>query len=704
MILTTRPKFLLATAALALCGTPGPAAHAADAAVLPSPPALNPADMDRGVKSSDDFYHFAGGGWLKTNAIPPDQTRWGSFSILQEHNRDVLHGILDECAAYANDLAANAAKGEKARLLFDPNKQKVGDFYASGMDEATVNAEGIKPLAPYLAKIDALKDAAGLPALLADLHLKSVSALFDFGVEADEKNSETDIAQLSQGGLGLPDRDYYLLDDEHSKGLRTQYEAHLTRMFTLLGDPADKAAAEAKSVLAFETELAKASKTRVDLRDPQTNYHKMTVDELTKAAPGFEWKAYLTDLGSTDPGSLDVGQPEFVTAAVKLAASAPLGDVKNYLRWHVIHTAAPYISQPFVDENFAFYGKALTGAPQNLPRWKRVLATTDAGLGEALGQFYVAKTFPPEAKARALAEVKDLMAALREKLANIDWMGAQTRTAALNKLDHFTVKIGYPDKWRDYSKLDVKRQPYVLNVMAANEFESQRRIAKINQPVDKTEWGMTPPTVNAYYNPTRNEIVFPAGILQPPFFNATADDAVNYGGIGAVIGHEMTHGFDDQGRQYDAEGNLKDWWTAEDKAHFDERANKIVKQFYAYEIAPGEHVNGKLTEGENIADMGGIKIAYAALEKALDRQGAAAHEKQIDGFTPEQRYFLGWAQVWRINIRPEEARRLLKIDPHSPTQFRCNGPLSNLPEFQKAFNAPDGSPMVRPADERVQIW
>ncbi len=690
------PTLLLAaTAGLALGVPLRPAAHAADAAASANPPALNPADMDRGVKPGDDFYHFAGGTWLKDHPVPADQTRWGSFNMLIEHNKDVLHGILDECAAYAN--------GPHNEI--NPNKQKVGDFYASGMDEKAIDADGVKPLAPFFAKIDALKDAAGLPALLAAMHKSSIGGLFEFGVNADEKNSETDIAQLGQGGLGMPDRDYYLLDDNRSKTLREQYEQHVARMFALLGDPADKAATEARTVLSFETELARASKTRVDLRDPLGNYHKMTVADLEKSAPGFEWKAYFTDLGNPEPGGLDVGQPEFVAAAVKLAASAPIDEVKTYLRWHLVNDTARFLSPPFVDEHFAFFGKALTGQQENLPRWKRVLAATDGALGEALGQFYVAKTFPPEAKARALAEVKDLMAALRDKLTNIEWMGPQTRTAALEKLDKFTVKIGYPDKWRDYSRLDIKRQPYVLNVLAAADVrERPAVIAKINHPVDKTEWGMTPPTVNAYYNPVRNEIVFPAGILQPPFFNATADDAVNYGGIGGVIGHEMTHGFDDQGRQYDAEGNLKNWWSDEDLKHFEERAGRIVKQFYGYEIAPGEHVNGKLTEGENIADMGGIKVSYAALEKALDRQGADAHTKTIDGFTPEQRFFLGWAQVWRANIRPEEARRLLKIDPHSPTRFRCNGPLSNLPEFQKAFDVPDGSPMVRPADERVQIW
>ncbi len=683
--------FPVLAAGLTLCSLPG-RVRAQDA-VPPALPPLDPANLDRSVKPGDDFYHFANGTWLKNNPIPADQTRWGSFNTLDERNKAALHLILDECAAAV-------AKG--APIPKDSNVQKVGDFYASGMDEATIEAGGFQPLAPYFNQIAVLKDRTDLPALVAGLHSSGVRALFHFEVGADEKDSETDIAQLGQGGLGLPDRDYYLLEDEKSKGIRAAYEDHIGKIFALLGDKPDVAATEAKTVMGFETELAKASKTRVDLRDPQGNYHKMTVADLDKTAPGFEWKAYFATVGNAEPGGLDVGQPEFAASAAHLLATAPLDDVKTYLRWQLAHAAAPYLSKPFVDENFHLT-QALTGAKENLPRWKRVLAATDRSLGEGLGHLYVEKNFPPEAKARALELVNDLKSVLREQLTNLDWMGENTRKAALDKLDHFGVKIGYPDKWRDYSSLDIKRQPYVLNVLAANVFETKRLVAKIGQPVDKGEWDMTPPTVNAYYNPVRNEIVFPAGILQPPFFSAKADDAINYGGIGAVIGHEMTHGFDDQGRQYDAKGNLKEWWTPEDKKHFDERANKVVKQFYGYEI-DGEHVNGKLTEGENIADLGGSKIAYLALEKALARQGAQAKDAKIDDFTPAQRFFLSWAQVWRTNIRPEMARMLVKTDPHSPAQFRCNGPLSNESEFQAAFGIPDGSAMVRPAADKVQIW
>ena len=660
----------------------------------PAPRPLEPAaNLDTSVKPGDDFYHYADGGWLKNNPIPSDHSRWGSFDILTEHNNDVLHVILDECAA----PAANAKGGSRIQHM-------VGDFYASGMDEAAIDAAGVKPLQPWFDKIAALKSSDQLPALLAELHGNGVPSLFTVFVQADEKNSETDIAQFYQGGLGLPDRDYYTKTDEASKKLLAEYEAHVAKIFTLLGDAPDVAATEAKSVLALETKLAEASKTRVQLRDPEGNYHKMTLDELVKAAPGFDWKAYFTAIGAPNPGGMDVKQPEFAKAAAELAKSTPLADLKTYLRWHLAHATAPLLSKPFVDENFAFFGTTLTGAKENLPRWKRVLHFVDEGIGEALGQLYVEKAFPPEAKARALTMINDLKAVLRERLTDLEWMGPETRTAALKKLDAFGVKVGYPDKWRDYSSLTISRQPFVLNVMAANLFETKRQIAKIGKPVDKDEWGMTPPTVNAYYNPSRNEIVFPAGILQPPFFSATADDAVNYGGMGAVIGHEMTHGFDDQGRQYDAQGNLKNWWTDDDLKRFKERSQRVVSQFSAYEGLPGAHVNGELTQGENIADLGGSKIAFFALEKALDRQGPDARTKKIDGFTPEQRFFLSWAQVWRVNIRPEMARVRLNTDPHSPGQFRCNGPLSNLVEFQKAFGIPDGAPMVRPGTEKVLIW
>ena len=683
-----RPKVLFTVAAsLALLGGPGPS-RAADP-VPAAPPPLDPGNLDRTIKPGDDFYHFADGGWIAKNPIPPEYPRWGSFEELAERNNAILHGILDDCAAHPGAAGSN--------------RQKVGDFYASGMDEQAADAAGVKPLADEFNRIAALGDRAELPALLAHLHEIGVNVGFALSVRADDKNSTMNIAQIGQSGLAMPDRDYYTNDDEHSKGLRAQYEEHIAKMFTLLGDAPGQAALEAKTVLAFETDLAKASKTRVELRDPEGNYHKMPLADAAKGAPGFDLNKYFVATGVSAPGDIDVRQPEFFTHVAHLAGSAPLDDWKTYLRWQLLHATAPFLSTPFVDESFRFFGQILTGAKENLPRWKRVLRQTDASLGEALGQLYVEKTFTPEAKARAVTLVADVRGVLRDRLANLEWMGPDTRAAALGKIDALTVKVGYPDEWRDYSNLVVQRQPYVLNVLAANTFESKRRKSQVNQPVDKMEWHMTPPTVNAYYNPSQNEIVFPAGILQPPFFNASADDAVNYGGIGGVIGHEMTHGFDDQGRQYDARGNLKNWWTPQDLKNFEERSQKIVAQFDAYEPIPGLHVNGKLTEGENIADLGGSKIAYTALEKALGRAGNQ-RPGDIDGFTPEQRFFLSWAQVWRNNIRPEMARQRLVTDPHSPGQYRCNGPLSNLPEFQQAFAVPDGSAMVRPAAERVQIW
>ena len=685
----SRPQVLIAAAAtLALLGYPFQPCRAADP-VPAEPPPLDPANLDRAIRPADDFYHFADGGWLAKNAIPPEYPRWGSFEELAERNNAILHGILDDCAA--NPGATGGVR------------QKVGDFYASGMDEKAVDADGVKPLASEFERIGGLQDRAELPALLAHLHALGVNVGFGLGVRADDKNSTMNIALVRQAGLGMPDRDYYTKDDDKSKQLRAQYEEHIARMFTLLGDAPDKAAAEAKTVVDLETDLAKASKTRVELRDPEGNYHKMPLADAAKSAPGFDLNKYFLSTGVSDPGEINVRQPEFFAHLAQLADSAPLDEWKTYLRWHLLHSTAPYLSAPFVNEDFHFFGQIMTGATENEPRWKRVLHETNASLGEALGQLYVEKTFTPEAKTRALTLVGDVRGVLRDRLANLEWMGSETRAAAVKKIDALTVKVGYPDKWRDYSKLVIKRQPYVLNVLAANEFESLRELAEINKPVDKLEWGMTPPTVNAYYNPSQNEIVFPAGILQPPFFNASADDAVNYGGIGGVIGHEMTHGFDDQGRQYDEKGNLKNWWTPEDLKNFNERSQKIIAQFDGYAFIDGIHVNGRLTEGENIADLGGSKIAYSALEKVFARAGGQ-RPADIDGFTPEQRFFLAWAQVWRNNIRPEMARQRLITDPHSPGEFRCNGPLSNLPEFQKAFNVPDGSPMVRPAAERVQIW
>jgi predicted metalloendopeptidase len=486
------------------------------------------------------------------------------------------------------------------------------------------------------------------------------------------------------------------------KKMREQYVAHVTKMLTLAGEPADAAADHAKKILAFETSLAVPARTRVELRDPQKNYNKMTQAELQTLTPDWKWADYFKEIKLTAPGDINVGQPDFFKAANKVFTDTSIDDWKIYLRWHLVHSSAKELSSDFVNEDFKFFGTTLTGAKQLKPRWKRVVASTDNAVGEALGKIYVADNFPPESKARMLALVKNIQEAMADSIKSRDWMDDATKEEALKKLDAFSVKIGYPDKWRDYSPLKIDKGPFVLNAARAAMFETERQLKKIGKPVDRSEWGMTPPTVNAYYNPNMNEIVFPAGILQPPFFNAIADDAINYGGIGAVIAHEITHGFDDQGRQYDATGNLRDWWTPESAAKYKERADKIVKQYAEYEPLPGMHINGELTEGENLADDGGVKLAYAALQKALAKKGGAP--EKIDGFTPEQRFFLGWAQVWRANTRDEALKLRLNTDPHSPTKYRCNGPLSNTPEFQKAFNLPDDCPMVRPPDKRVSIW
>ena len=656
-------------------------------------PPLDKNNFDESVKPGDDFFTYANGGWLKRNAIPPDQSRWGSFNILIEKNNDALHDIADK--------AVQTAITQKA----DPETQKVADYYASGMDEAAINSAKADPLADELKRIDVIKDRQGVLSEIAHLHRMGVTSLFGFTSGQDDKNSTMVISQAYQGGLGLPDRDYYTKTDEASKKIRDQYLAHVTKMLTLAGLDAAKAKASSGKIMAIETELAKASRTkvertRVELRDPQKNYNKMKKDGLQKLTPDFKWADYFKELNLADAGDINVGQPDFFKGANKVFTTTSIDDWKDYFRWHLIHAAASDLSQEFVDEDFNFYGKTLTGAQQLKPRWKRVIASTDNSLGEALGKLYVADYFPPAAKARADELVGNVRGAMADAIKSSKWMDDKTRAEALKKLTAITVKIGYPDKWRDYSQLDIERGSYFGNAMRASMFEVDRLLKKIAKPVDRSEWGMTPPTVNAYYNPNLNEIVFPAGILQPPFFFADGDDGVNYGGIGGVIAHEITHGFDDQGRQYDEVGNLRDWWTGESAKKYKERADKIIKQYSEYEPLPGLHINGELTEGENLADDGGVKIAFAALKKAL----ANKPQEKIDGFTPEQRFFLGWAQVWRANTRDEALKLRLVTDPHSPAKFRCNGPLSNTPEFQKAFNLPDGCPMVRPPDKRVTIW
>lgn len=651
-------------------------------------PTLDSKNMDTSVKPQDDFFLYANGGWIKNTEIPPEYSRWGSFNQLIEQNNDALHKITEKAAKTpANSKTA-------------PELQKVGDYYGSGMDEKAIDAARTKPLQDEFNRIDAIKDRNDVLKEIAHIHSFGGNVFFRFGSGQDDKDSTHEIAQAGQGGLGLPDRDYYTKTDDASKKIRDQYVAHVTKMLTLLGEPAAKAGDDAKKILAMETSLAQASRTRVELRDPQKNYNKMKQSELQALTPDWNWVDYFKEINLSEPGDINVRQPDFFKAGNTTFTSTPIDDWKAYLRWHLINAMAPELSKDFVNEDFSFKETTLRGTKQIKPRWKRVVTSTDGAIGEALGKLYVADNFPPEAKARALELVNNLKEALADRIKTLEWMDEPTKQEALKKLAAFTVKIGYPDKWRDYSLLKIDRGPFVLNAIRADNFESNRELAKIGKPVDRTEWGMTPPTVNAYYNPNMNEIVFPAGILQPPFFYAKADDAMNYGGIGAVIGHEMTHGFDDQGRQFDATGNLRDWWSPESAAKFKERSQAIVTQYSEYEPLPGLHVNGELTQGENIADLGGVKLAYAALQKAQ----AGKPQPKIDGYTPEQRFFLSFAQIWRSKQRDEDLKLRLNTDPHSPAHYRTNGPLSNLPEFAKAFNLPDNSPMIRPPDKRVNIW
>ena len=656
-----------------------------------NPPPIVPTNMDTSVKPSEDFFMYANGGWIKRTEIPPEYSRWGSFNELIEKNNDALHEVSEKASKTPADPKTA------------PEVQKVGDYYTSGMDEKTIEAMRTKPLTDELAKIDSVKDRQGVLKEIAHLHTFGVNVFFNFGSGIDDKNSTMTISNALQGGLGMPDRDYYTKQDADMKDKREKYAAHVTKMLTLLGEPAQKAGQDAKSIMALETKLAEASRTRVELRDPEKNYNKMPQAEAQKLTPDWNWADYFKEINLTEPGDINVHQPEFFKAANELFKSISVEDWKTYLRWHLINATASELSKDFVDEDFSFREMTLRGTKQIKPRWKRVVTATDGAIGEALGKLYVAENFPPEAKARALELINNLKEALSDRIKTLEWMDEATKQEALKKLAAFTVKIGYPDKWRDYSLLKIDRGPYVLNTLRAGTFEVNRDLKKIGKPTDRTEWGMTPPTVNAYYNPVNNEIVFPAGILQPPFFNAKADDAVNYGGIGAVIGHEMTHGFDDQGRQYDAVGNLRDWWTPESKAKFVERAKAVVTQYSEYEPLPGMHVNGELTQGENIADIGGVKLAYAALQKAIDKN-PGAREQKIDGFTPEQRFFLSFATIWKSKQRDEDLKLRLNTDPHSPARYRVNGPLSDLSEFQKAFNLPDTCPMVRPPDKRVNIW
>ena len=688
-----------------LCITSGSATHAGHTAtgantqsfIVPDEPVLlqtqnivsgfDFSGIDKSVSACTDFFQFANGEWVKRNPIPPAYSRWGRFEMLNDANLISLQGILDSLA--------------RKNLKPGSNEQKVSDYYQSCMDEARIESEGTKPLEPELQRIDQLKDLAGVEEEIARFHSLRIPAVFGFGATQDFKNSTDIIAQAVQGGLGLPDRYYYTKDDDKSRQTREEYMKHVARTFQLLGDIADKAAAEAQTVMGIETKLAENSATRVQRRTPEANYHPMTKAELIALTPDFDWTLYFRTINLPEVGKVNVGQPDFFKAADRLLKSTPVEDWKNYLRWHLVNAAAPTLSARFVEENFNFNGRYLQGTTEMLPRWRRCVAATDRAMGEALGQLYVEKTFPPAARARAQEMVKNLIDTLHEDLGTLSWMSPETRAKATAKLEAFMRKIGYPDKWRDYEALQISRGPYYNNSVSAGAFEFRRNLGKIGKPVDKTEWGMTPPTVNAYYNPSMNEIVFPAGILQPPFYDPKADDAFNYGGIGAVIGHEMTHGFDDSGAKFDADGNLVMWWTPDDFKKFNQRTDCVVRQFDSYEVEPGLHENGKLVVGESVADLGGLTLAYRAYQKSLQ---AKPRPPVINGFTPEQRFFLGYAQIWSGSIRPEAARLRVATDPHPLDRFRVNGPLSNMPQFAAAFTCKAGDAMVRPPEQRCQIW
>jgi putative endopeptidase len=648
---------------------------------------INVANIDPSVSPCDNFFQYASGNWLKNNPIPAAEVRWGAFNELADRNNATLKAIL-------NESARNASKAAKGT-----NAQKVGDYYATAMDSAAIEAAGLKYLKPYLDRIAGIKDLAGMQKFMADPKAHAGNSWFGAGVAQDDKISTQYSVQMGQGGISLPDRDYYLKEDGRSKAIRTAYQTYLVNVFKLLGDNEATAQANAATVTRIETRLAKASKSRVDLRDPYANYNKMTVAKANEMFPNLNIPLLLKDSGLGAAKDVIVGQPDFFKEVNVMFKEEPLADQKTYMRWHLVSSVTAGLPKAFGDESFRF-NQTLTGAKKQQPRWKRMMQATDRSLGFAFGQLYVDKAFSPAAKQRAKDMIENLRVAYAERIKTTDWMSDATKAQAIKKLNAFAVKIGYPDKWKDYSSMTISSESYLKNMLAAREWANQDQLNHFGKPVDRTEWGMTPPTVNAYYNPSMNEIVFPAGILQSPFYDPKADDAVNYGGIGAVIGHEMTHGFDDQGRQYDAEGNLKDWWTKEDGEKFTARAAVVGKQFSAFSPLDSVFVNGDLTMGENLADLGGLTIAYQAFQKTKQAKEA----QKIDGFTPEQRFFLSYAQIWRTNARPEFLRQQVQTDPHSPAQFRTNGPLMNMPEFFQAFGCKDGSKMVRPAADRAKIW
>ncbi len=647
-------------------------------------PAINLSDLDTSVDPGYDFDAYSNGGWKKLNPLPDDRARFGSFEKLAEIAEKQLNELVKETAS---------TKNEKGTIA-----DKTATFFNIGMDSAKIEQQGVAPLAPYLQEIQTISSMDDVEIQIAKFHSNGFSPVFGFFGSADAKNSSMVIAQLTQAGIGMPDRDYYINDDSRSKDLRSKYLIYIESIFNLLGDDEAVAKKNTAIIMSLETRLAKASMTRLEQRDPNKTYNKTTTKGLRELSPSFNWNRYFAFQGVGDPGEINLNQPIFIREVSTLLKEIPVAEWKVYLRWNLINSTAPYLSSDFVNANFDFYGRAMSGTEKMRPRWKRVLGTTSNALSEAIGQLYVAKYFPAEAKERMLKLVENLRISLGERIKNLEWMGAATKLKALEKLNSINVKIGYPDKWRDYSGLEILDDSYIGNVIRSNKFETAFNYSKINKQVDKTQWFMSPQTVNAYYSPDMNEIVFPAAILQPPFFFLKGDDAVNYGAIGVVIGHEMTHGFDDEGRKFDKDGNLTDWWSAEDSKLFDERTKVLVEQFNSYLVLDSIHADGTLSLGENIADLGGLNISFQAFKLANN------DSKPINGFTPNQRFYLAYSHVWAQNIRDKEILRRTKEDPHSLGKLRVIGPLKNIPEFYEAFNVKPGQQMFLEEAQRAKIW
>jgi putative endopeptidase len=645
-------------------------------------------NLDKATKPGDDFYNYANGGWMKNNPIPAEYSIYGAFTQIYEDNLIKLKKLFEKSSS-----VAGAKKGSV--------EQQIGDYYFAGMNEQNVEKLGFEPVKPWLNEIKSINDVNGFISQVYKMHTSGLYPLFAFYAAPDETNSNMIIANLYQSGLGLGDRDYYLNDDKRSMEIRDEYVIHIAKMFELIGYNQTEAEKVAQSVFEFEKNLAKISRTRLELRDPQKNYNKMKVGELISKSGNFDWNMYFSGIGLKGLKQVNVGQPDFFKGIGQLVKTTSIEFLRNYLTWHLLHGSAPYLSSGFVNENFRFFGKVFTGSEKIQDRWKRVLNQTSSDLGEAVGKLYVQEYFPPEAKKKMITLVENLRKALKSRIEKLEWMSSATKKEALAKLSKIKVKIGYPDKWIDYSSVDITRDNYFMNTINASRFQFKKEIAKVGKAPDRLEWGMTPQTVNAYYSPNMNEIVFPAAILEPPFFDLKADDAVNYAAIGTVIGHEMTHGFDDQGRQYDKDGNLKDWWTEEDAKKFNEKVEVLVKQYDNFVAIDTMSVNGNLTLGENIADLGGITVSYEAW--LVSNKGKIPTEK-IDGFTPQERFFLSYAQVWRNNIRDKELMRRLKEDVHSPGRYRVNGVLPHVQEFYDVFKITDKDKMFINPENRAKIW